>query len=237
MEPATNDAPKLASEQGILSNAFTTSGRTGRLRYLIYMASYFPLIMLLGLFGPLKVIGIPVVIANYVCATIQRCHDVGLSGWSAVILGLPGANILLMVMPSKGANRYGDPLSSGRKERLIAVLMVILTIAACSVYYFYIFRPALQAYETRNAIGGRAWERMTGASPITKLNFTAPASGEIVIDTDQRISMTYRARYRTVYLSFTLDGNQYLQPMQYNVKSGQLEMTDGDAVVGTYAQH
>ena len=220
----------------MLAAAFTSRGRTGRLRYLIYLMSYCPLIMLLGLLGPLYLLGIPIVVANYICATIQRCHDIGLNGWWSLILGLPGPNLALLVIPGRAANRYGEPLAFARREGLIAAVMVLLTIAACSAYYLYIFRPAIQAYETRNAIGGAPWKKLSGKSAISRLEFTSPVAGFITLDTGQRIPMKYRGRYRTLYLSFTLDGVQYSDQLQHNTQSHRLEMSDGGAIIGTYGQ-
>jgi len=220
----------------LLAAAFTTKGRAGRLRYLIYLMSYCPLIMILGLFGPLYVIGIVVVIANYICATFQRCHDIGLNGWWSAIFGLPGPNLALLAIRGQAANRYGDPPAPVRSERLIAPVMVVLMLIACSAYYLYIFRPAIQAYETRKAIGGGSWRMLTGASPITQFNFVSPTGGSIILDTGQRVPMTYRARYRTVYLSLALDGNQYLEQLQYNVQTDRLELIDGGAIIGTYGR-
>jgi hypothetical protein len=193
-----------------------------------------PLIMFLGLFGPLYVIGIPIVIATYICATIRRCHDIGLSGWWALVLGLPVLNLALLVVPGAAANRFGEQPTSDRSERLAALVMLLLTIAACSAYYLYVFRPAFQAYETRNAIGGAPWEKRSGESPIAYLGFTSPGSGSITLETGEHIPMNYRARYRTLYLSFAVDGASYIEQLQYNVELDRLEMLDGDAIIGTY---
>src|SRR5262245_35739060 len=147
METAAKSSLTQTNERGMLATAFTTKGRSSRLRYLTYLLSYCPLIMILGLLGPLYVIGIPIVIANYICATIQRCHDIGISGWWAALLGLPGPNLLLLAIPGKAATRYGDPPASVGRERVAALAMGALTLIACSVYYLYIARPAIQAYE------------------------------------------------------------------------------------------
>ena len=223
-----------ANEPGLLATAFTTKGRAGRLPYLIYLLSYCPLIMILGLFGPLYVIGIPIVVANYVCATIRRCHDIGLNGWWALALGLPGPNLVLLVVPGRATNRFGEPPTSARSERLAAVVMLLLSIAACGAYYLYIYRPAIQAYETRNAIDGPPWEKRSGESPIARLSFTSPTAGSMTLDTGQSISMNYRARYRTLHLSFAVDGVSYVELVRHNVQADRLEMLDGDAIIGTY---
>ena len=236
METSADPLPRPTTERSLLATAFTTKGRANRLRYLIYLMSYCPLIMILGLLGSFYVIGIPIVIANYICATIQRCHDIGLNGWWSAVLGLPGPNLALLAIRGKTANRYGDPPAPVGSERLIASLMVVLTLVACSAYYLYIFRPAIQAYETRNAIGGGSWRMLTGASPIDQLNFVSPTGGSIILDTGQRVSMTYRARYRNVYVSFTLDGNQYLEQLQHNTQTDRLEVIDGGAIIATYGR-
>jgi uncharacterized membrane protein YhaH (DUF805 family) len=234
METASDISPAPPQERGLLSTAFTTKGRAGRLRYLIYLMSYCPLIMILGLFAPLYIFGIPLIVANYVCATVQRCHDIGLAGWWAFVLGLPGPNLALLVIPGRATNRYGDPPTSVRREPMVAAVMVLLTIGACSAYYRYTYLPAIQAYETRNAIIGGTWEKLTGSSPIAQLDFTAPTSGSITLDTGQRVPMTYRARYRVLYLSFQIGGIPYAGQLQHNLQSGQIEITDGEVIVGTY---
>jgi hypothetical protein len=199
--------------------------------------SYYPLLTILGLFGPLYVLGIPFILGNYICVTIQRCHDIGLSGWWSIALGLPGPNLALLAIPgNSGVNRYGQPLSPVRSERLIAPVMVLLTIASCGLYYLYGFRPAFQAYETRNAIMTAGWEKAAGDSPISRVEFTAPTKGVITLDSGEQIPMDYRARYRTLYLSFTLDGVGYAAEIRHNTDSNELEMLEDNAVTGTYRQ-
>jgi hypothetical protein len=151
-----------------------------------------------------------------------------------VILGLPGLSLALLIIPGKEVNRYGNPPPSIRSQRFTAAIMVFLTIVAWSAFYLYIFRPAFQAYETRNAISGGVWGKITGESPIAQFTFASPNSGSITLNTGQNVPMTYRARYRTLYLSFSLNDNQYLEQLQYNIKSNQLEMMEGDAIVGIY---
>lgn len=234
METSPQVSSTQATEPGLLATAFTTKGRAGRLRYLTYLLSYCPLIMVLGLLGPLYIIGIPIVIVSYACATIRRCHDIGLSGWWALLLGLPVLNVALLVVPGKTTNRFGEPPTLASGERLVAFVMLLLSIAACGAYYLYTFRPAYQAYETRNAIGGGSWGKRSGESPIDRLSFTAPTSGFITLETGQQVAMIYRARYRTLYVSFTVDGVSYMQQIQHNVEADRLEMLDGDAIIGTY---
>lgn len=234
MEASSQTATEHPTEPGILATAFTAKGRVGRLRYFIYLMSYCPVLMILGIFAPLYVIGIFMVIANYICATIRRCHDIALSGWWALVLGLPGPNLVLLVVPGREPNRYGEQPASIRSERLVALVMLLLTIGACGVYYLYVFRPAIQAYETRNAIGGAPWEKHSGESPIVRLSFTAPTTGSITLQTGQQIPMNYRGRYRTLYVSFTVEGVSYMEQLQHNVQLNRLDMIDGDAVTGTY---
>ena len=120
---------------------------------------------------------------------------------------------------------------------LIALVMVLLTIAALHRFdYLYVFRPAIQAYETRNAIGGASWQKLSGESRITEFNFTSPIGGSITLDDGSRIAMRYRARYRTLYLQFSLDGAQYTEVLQHKPETGQLEVVDGDVIIGTYGR-
>src|SRR4051812_9816269 len=59
-----------------------------------------PLALLLSLLGPVYVAGLLVSLVNYALATIQRCHDPGLRGWWALVLGMPSLPTLL-VIPGK----------------------------------------------------------------------------------------------------------------------------------------
>jgi uncharacterized membrane protein YhaH (DUF805 family) len=221
-----------------MAAAFRAKGRAGRLRYLIYLMSYVPLVMLLGLFGPLYVLAIPIILINYPLVTIQRCHDLGLSGWWSLLLGLPGPNLALLgISGNAERNRFGEVPRIARTEWVAAPVAVLLTIVSCSAYYLYIFRPAFQAYETRLAIIGDApWERSSGELAIQSFEFTKPTSGVITLDSGEGVPMLYRVRYRDLEVMFDLEGTRYAVQVRHDAHRNVLEAIEDGRVVGVYGQ-
>src|SRR5215216_2232307 len=114
----------VTQKQDFLSSIMTTNGRSNRQRYL------FSFVLLIGTSaaglimdptkrgsaGPLGGLITLIVMVAYVILFIRRLHDLNCSGWMALLLIVPIANLVLtlpaLFLPgSDGPNRFGpDPL-------------------------------------------------------------------------------------------------------------------------------
>jgi uncharacterized membrane protein YhaH (DUF805 family) len=87
--------------------------------------------------------------------TIQRCHDFNTSGWLALLMVVPLANLIFFFIPgSDGPNRFGAPTPPNSVGVLIAawlipVFFVVGILAAITI-------PAYQDYAKR---AGQAQKR------------------------------------------------------------------------------
>jgi uncharacterized membrane protein YhaH (DUF805 family) len=111
---------------------WSSKGRIGRLRYLAYlMGGYILFAMTMGVVTGLSAaIGGPAMVATLgsvliivavipylvlsVLTAIQRCHDIGWSGWMALLSLVPLANLVVGLMwlfkaGGANANAYGQP--------------------------------------------------------------------------------------------------------------------------------
>ena len=98
---------------------FSTSGRIGRARYIaygfgLYLLSVFGGVAAARIFGDLgAVLAMIAVLALAVLGvmlTIQRCHDFNMTGWLALLIVVPLANLLFLFVPgTDGPNRFGAP--------------------------------------------------------------------------------------------------------------------------------
>lgn len=149
-------------------------GRVGRLRYLAHstwlaLAAYVVLgglaaglsmvnellgtIPLLALFGA-------VIYVNAVFA-IKRCHDFNASGWLALLLLVPLAQLVFWFIPgTKGSNQYGPPPTPNTALIVFGgivfpILLAVGTLAAIAI-------PAYQDY-TQRAQVGEAFSMVSGA--------------------------------------------------------------------------
>lgn len=101
---------------------FSASGRLGRVRYIGYSIGLPLLIGLLGVFlsGAIgafagKAVVLPMVVLMYgaifvllVMLTIQRAHDFDTTGWLAILVIVPLANLIFWFIPgTDGENRFG----------------------------------------------------------------------------------------------------------------------------------
>jgi uncharacterized membrane protein YhaH (DUF805 family) len=145
---------------------FSFQGRMGRLRYLGYSFGFYLLSVLISSLvagvaagaqgGDPGVVAsvIPMIIMLVIMPllfmfTIQRLHDVNLSGWFSLLMLVPFVNFLatigLMVAPgTKGENNYGlqpPPNSSG-----VVVMAMIVPLVFVSAILAAVAIPAYQAY-------------------------------------------------------------------------------------------
>jgi uncharacterized membrane protein YhaH (DUF805 family) len=152
------DAAEQFGEVKILSAA----GRLGRVRYIGYSVGVTFVVYLaaaaLGAAagaagaGPLAMVlmlaGLAAVVLISVLLTIQRCHDMNMSGWLSLLLIVPLAPLVFWIVPgTQGANRFGNPPppnSTGAVvlALILPVLFVVGILAAIAI-------PAYVDYQKR----------------------------------------------------------------------------------------
>ena len=127
-------------------NIFSAKGRLGRIRYLAYSMGVgivavlaIALVTVLASFLPGSVGGIVAVAAiglAYIAMIyvsilllIQRSHDMGKSGWFALVALIPFAALIFLFWPgAQAANKYGSPPPP--TNPILKWAMIIL----CSIY-------------------------------------------------------------------------------------------------------
>ncbi len=138
---------------------FAWRGRIGRLRFLAYSTLAYLIAGVLGAVAgiivsmthagsPDVVIAIvvyPIAFALVLMVTIQRSHDMGYSGWSALLALIPIVGLIWVFKAGKpSANRYGaPPVPNSLGVKIVALLfpaMAVLGIVAA------IALPAYQSY-------------------------------------------------------------------------------------------
>lgn len=132
-------------------------GRIGRLRYLGYSMGYSMLIYLafavagfvlvsMGLTkerytGLLLIAYIPI-IALSLMLTIQRAHDFNTTGWLALLMFVPLANLIFMFIPgTDGENRFGKKTPPNRGALLIVLIIIAI------VFIGIVAAVAIQTYQ------------------------------------------------------------------------------------------
>jgi uncharacterized membrane protein YhaH (DUF805 family) len=142
---------------------FSAKGRVGRLRYLartfvgylLLLAGVFGLSVVAGLTGAGAavggVIGFLAVIPYFlflILLTIQRSHDMGWTGWTAILAFIPLVGLVWIFNPgTRGGNRFGAPPPPNSTmvkvgALMFPLIMVIGIIAAIAL-------PAYQGYMQR----------------------------------------------------------------------------------------
>ena len=136
---------------------FAVSGRIGRARYIAYGFGIYALFLFVAglIAGALGQPGIAVMMAAWIALavigmmlTIQRCHDFNMSGWLALLLVVPLANLVFLFIPgTDGPNRFGAPTPPNS----IGVLVVAWLIPGLSIAGMItaIALPFFQAYLQR----------------------------------------------------------------------------------------
>lgn len=136
---------------------FSTAGRIGRARYIAYGLGLYLFSVFLGvagarLFGEVgavlaTVAGVAMALLG-VMLTIQRCHDFNVTGWLALLIVVPLANLVFLFIPgTDGPNRFGAPTPPNS----VGVLVVAWLIPGIAIAGMIaaIALPAYQAYLQR----------------------------------------------------------------------------------------
>lgn len=135
--PDTHVAARSAPDHFDASPVYTVAGRFGRLSYiawnLVLITIFGLLIVALGLLtgNGVAVANTVVIFALYggmmyfvVVFSVRRLHDFEQTGWLAILLFVPIANLILplvlwLVPGTPGANRYGPPRRTTGVERVL----------------------------------------------------------------------------------------------------------------------
>jgi uncharacterized membrane protein YhaH (DUF805 family) len=136
---------------------FSTSGRIGRARYIAYGFGIYLLSVFLGVLAAqlLGETGAMLVTAAWIAMgvlgvmlTIQRCHDFNMSGWLALLIVLPVANLVFLFIPgTDGPNRFGAPTPPNTIGVLIVAWLIPGVVIAGMITAIAL--PAFQAYLQR----------------------------------------------------------------------------------------
>ena len=143
---ATPNAPvnDIQNDEGFGSlKLFTSEGRLGRIRYLMYTMGVGLVGMILAaMLAMIPAIGIFLAIALYIgivivsiFLTIQRCHDFNMTGWLSLLMLVPLASLIFYLVPgTKGNNQYGlQPPPNSTAIKIGAFLLLGLFLAGILV--------------------------------------------------------------------------------------------------------
>ena len=137
---------------------FSTSGRIGRVRYILYtMVVPFIIMFCAGLVsafaGPagtaITVVGWIAMLVVSMMLTIQRSHDFNMSGWFALLWLVPLASLVFWFIPgTDGENRYGAKTPPNGTGVVVSVLLVpVLVVGILAAVAI----PAYNDYQKRVA--------------------------------------------------------------------------------------
>ena len=161
--PRTNVTRRDSTEDYGEIRIWTSEGRIGRVRYIGYTFGLTMLIaMLIGVaaavlgaaspalaFG-VGAVGYIAIIVVQILLTIQRSHDMNVTGWLCLISLIPLAALVFWFVPgTRGENNYGKqppPNSAGAVVLacIVPVIMIVGILAAIAI-------PAYQDYTQRVA--------------------------------------------------------------------------------------
>ena len=136
---------------------FSASGRIGRARYIAYGFGLYLLSMLAGVVGARLFGEVGAVLATVawvamavlgVMLTIQRCHDFNVTGWLALLIVVPLANLVFLFIPgTDGPNRFGAPTPPNSVGVLVVAWLIPGIVIAGMIAAIAL--PAYQAYLQR----------------------------------------------------------------------------------------
>jgi len=136
---------------------FSASGRIGRARYIAYGFGLYLLSMLAGVVGARLFGEVGAVLATVawvamavlgVMLTIQRCHDFNVTGWLALLIVVPLANLAFLFIPgTDGPNRFGAPTPPNSVGVLVVAWLIPGIVIAGMIAAIAL--PAYQAYLQR----------------------------------------------------------------------------------------
>ena len=161
--PRANVTRRASAEEYGEIKIFSAEGRIGRVRYIGYTFGLTVLIaILIGLVSALVgevapaaafavgVVGYIAMVVAQVLLTIQRSHDMNVTGWLCLISLIPLAALVFWFVPgTRGENNYGKqppPNTMGAVVLacILPVVMVVGIVAAVAI-------PAYQDYAQRVA--------------------------------------------------------------------------------------
>lgn len=148
----TNDPTQALSYQRYSKlNIFSTKRRIGRFAYFFYSLMipflfFWVMAALAGVVGKfgelgsmaaylLLAVGIISALVVLTQLTVQRCHDINVSGWFSVLILIPFAFLLFWLLPgSRGLNKYGDAAKPASTLLKIGATLLIATLVAALTY-------------------------------------------------------------------------------------------------------
>jgi len=168
--PRTNVARRDSAEDYGEIKLFSAEGRIGRVRYIGYGVGYSLLFALvIGLAGGVSsavspAVGLVVAGIGYlallvvqVLLTIQRSHDMNVTGWLWLISFIPLAGLIFVLVPgTRGENNYGKqppPNTTGAVVLacILPIVMIVGIVAAVAIpaYQDYAERAAASSHQTQ----------------------------------------------------------------------------------------
>ena len=161
--PRTNVSRADSAEEYGEIKIFSAQGRIGRVRYIGYsfgltilIAMFIGMVAaLLGAASPavaltIGAVGYIAIIVVQILLTIQRAHDMNVTGWLCLISLIPLAALVFLLIPgTRGENNYGKappPNTTGAVVLacILPIVMIVGIVAAVAV-------PAYQDYVQRAA--------------------------------------------------------------------------------------